>query len=292
MNTWRNGHDGSLLYINQSDEAKGTMILTISAPRKYFERSFLVEHFEEGDPEELVVHAIAVEPPAGQNATALELMCICAIIMEGPDFGNLMGERMMTSIVDFMLDRDREIQKEALKAISHLIKSAAIQDPRVAGDYCAEKGRKLKNKGTYGDNLTLSDMDVGSSMDVLVLDEMVNFEPTHVHGSALYDYLVANFLEDLGAEGRQNLKRIIDRSAGGNNRHADYVKHLDQNMKIHRENEVKAKKDYILAKDTRSGVVSLVSKEDLAVTQEASAEMTAAIYKRKQLTGPLPMEKE
>ena len=63
-------------------------------------------------------------------------------------------------------------------------------------------------------------------------------------------------------------------------------------MLIHRENEAKAKKDYILAKDTRSGAVKYVSKEDLVLTPEASAEMTAAIYKRQQLTEPLPMENE
>ena len=80
---------------------------------------------------------------------------------------------------------------------------------------------------------------------------------------------------------------MIEKSAGGSKRHIEYVKHLDQNMVIHRENEAKAKKEYILAKDARSGEVNMVSKGDIAMMQEASADMTASIQKRKQLDGPL-----
>ena len=63
VNTWRNGHDGALLFINQTVEGRGIMILTMSAPRKYSERNFLIEHFEDADEDERVVHAVATQPP-------------------------------------------------------------------------------------------------------------------------------------------------------------------------------------------------------------------------------------
>ena len=47
-------------------------------------------------------------------------------------------------------------------------------------------------------------------MDVLVLDEMEHFDPTRIFGPELFDYLVADFLEDLGEKGRKEFKRMIE----------------------------------------------------------------------------------